>query len=124
MGTIGLETAFAAIYTELVVPGELALATLIERMTAGGALYGLLTPRIAPGEMANVCLIDTEAAWTVGQTGYASKSANCSFEGMQLRGRILLTVAQGVIAYRQPMLVAPDDGSHGRSTGQRNRAAH
>ncbi len=57
MGTIGLETAFAAIYTELVVPGELALATLIERMTAGGALYGLHTPRIAPGEAAE-CLPD------------------------------------------------------------------
>ena len=61
MGTTGLETAFAAIYTELVLAGELELAILIERMTAGGALYGLPIPRIAPGEPANVCLIDTEA---------------------------------------------------------------
>jgi dihydroorotase len=119
MGTIGLETAFAAIYTELVVPGELTLATLIERMTAGGALYGLHTPRIAPGEPANVCLIDTEAGWTVGENGYASKSANCSFEGMRLRGRVLLTIAGGVTAYRPPMLVASDDRDHTRATSNR-----
>jgi dihydroorotase len=123
MGTIGLETAFAAIYTQLVVPGELALATLIERMTAGGALYGLHTPRIAAGEAADVCLVDTEAAWTVGQTGYASKSANCAFDGMRLRGRVLLTIAGGVIAYRQPMRVASDDGDPARATSARNRAA-
>jgi dihydroorotase len=114
MGTIGLETAFAAIYTVLVVPGELTLATVIERMTAGGALYGLHTPRIAPGEPANVCLIDT-----VGESGYASKSANCSFEGMRLRGRVLLTIAGGVTAYRPPMLVATDDGGHRRATSNR-----
>ncbi len=47
MGTTGLETAFAALYTELVVPGELELELLVERMTAGGALYGLPIPRIA-----------------------------------------------------------------------------
>jgi dihydroorotase len=124
MGTIGLETAFAAIYTELVVPGELALPTLIERITAGGALYGLHTPRIACGETADVCLIDTEAAWTAGENGYASKSANCSFDGMRLRGRVLLTIAGGVIAHRQPMLVATDSGGGGaRRTAARNRAA-
>jgi len=127
MGTIGLETAFAAIYTELVVSGELALSTLIERMTAGGALYGLHTPRIAPGETADVCLIDTAASWTVGQTGYAGKSANSSFAGMRLHGRVLLTIAGGVIAHRQPMLVASEDedngGGRGRRAGARNRAA-
>jgi dihydroorotase len=105
MGTTGLETAFAAIYTDLVVSGQLELSTLIERMTAGVALYGLLTPRIAPGEPANVCLVDTEATWVAGENGYASKSANCSFDGMRLRGRVLLTVAAGAVAHRQPMLV-------------------
>ncbi|HYZ80672.1 MAG TPA: dihydroorotase, partial [Solirubrobacteraceae bacterium] len=47
MGTTGLETAFAALYTELVLPGELELATVVERMTAGAALYDLPTPRLA-----------------------------------------------------------------------------
>jgi dihydroorotase len=119
MGTTGLETAFAAIYTELVLPGQLELSTLIERMTAGGALYGLQIPRIAPGEPANVCLIDTEAAWIVGENGYASKSANSSFAGMRLQGRVLLTVAGGAIAHRQPMLVASGTGSGQPSEARR-----
>ncbi len=49
MGTTGLETAFASIYTELVMSGELDLATLVARLTAGGALYGLPVPRDRPG---------------------------------------------------------------------------
>jgi dihydroorotase len=106
MGTTGLETAFAAIYTELVVPGVLGLDVLVERMTAGGALYGLLTPRIAVGETANLTLIDLDASWVAGEDGYASRSANCSFDGRRLRGRVLLTVAAGAIAHQRPMLVA------------------
>ena len=49
MGTTGLETAFAALHTELVRPGLLDLGTLVERMTAGAALFDLPAPRIAVG---------------------------------------------------------------------------
>jgi dihydroorotase len=107
MGTTGSETAFAALYTELVIPGTLALSVLIARMTAGGGLYGLPIPRIAPGEPANLALVDLEATWTVGEDGYASRSENCCFAGRRLSGRVLLTVAGGVVAHRRPML-APD----------------
>jgi dihydroorotase len=104
MGTTGLETAFAAIFTELVVTGELELETLVERMTAGAALYELPTPRIAPGEPANIALIDLEQSYEVGASGYASRSDNCCFHGRTLYGRVLLTVAAGAIAFRAPML--------------------
>src|SRR3712207_943042 len=41
-GVTGLETAFAALYTHLVEPGILPLATLLERMSAGAPrIYGL-----------------------------------------------------------------------------------
>jgi dihydroorotase len=105
MGTIGLETAFAALYTELVMPGELELGTIVERMSAGARLYGLPTPRIAVGEPANLCLIDLDARFEVGEDGYVSRSANCAFHGRTLFGRVLLTVAAGAVAYRRPMLV-------------------
>jgi dihydroorotase len=106
MGTTGLETAFAALHTELVVPGVLDLGLLIERMTAGGTLYGLSAPRIAVGEPANLALVDLESAWTVGEDGYASRSENCCFDGRRVRGRVLLTVAGGAVAHQRPMLVA------------------
>jgi dihydroorotase len=105
MGTTGLETAFAALFTELVMPGELELSLIVERMTAGGALYGLPVPRIAVGETANLCLIDLEARFEVGADGYASRSANCCFHGRTLHGRVLLTLAAGQVAHRRPMLM-------------------
>jgi dihydroorotase len=75
-------------------------------MTAGGELYGLPAPLIAVGETANLCLIDLEARFQVGEDGYASRSANCCFHGRTLHGRVVTTVAGGQIAYRRPMLVA------------------
>jgi dihydroorotase len=100
MGTTGLETAFAAIHTELVAPGVLPLALVVERMTAGGALYGLPLPRIAAGEPANLALVDLDEEWEVGAHGYASRSDNCCFHGRTLRGVVRMTVAAGVVAHR------------------------
>jgi dihydroorotase len=101
MGTTGLETAFAAIYTELVLPGVLDLALLVERLTSGAALFELPTPKIAPGEPANLTLIDLDAEYVAGERGWESRSENCCFAGRTLRGRVLLTVASGAIAFRE-----------------------
>jgi dihydroorotase len=104
MGTTGLETAFSALYTELVLSGALELGVLVERMTAGNELYELPTPRIAPGERANICVVDLGARWEVGAGGYASRSENCCFHGRTLHGRVILTVADGCVAFRARML--------------------
>jgi dihydroorotase len=101
MGTTGLETAFAAVHTELVVPGVLPLALVVERMTAGGAPLGLEVPRIVPGAPADLTLVDLGAEWVVGEQGYESRSENCCFAGRRLRGRVLLTVAAGSVAWRE-----------------------
>lgn len=106
MGTTGLETAFAALYTGLVLPGALGLGTLVERMTAGAGLFELPAPRIAVGEQANVTLIDLDGEWTAGERGWASRSANCCFTGRRLRGQVLLTLAAGAVAYRAGARVA------------------
>jgi dihydroorotase len=100
MGTTGLETAFAAIYTELVMPGILELGLLVERLTAGAALFELPTPKIAVGEPANVTLIDLDAEYVAGERGWESRSENCCFAGRRLHGRVLLTVASGAVVYR------------------------
>jgi dihydroorotase len=100
-GTTGLETAFAALYTGLVLPGLLDLGVLIDRMTAGAALFDLPTPSIALDQPANLTLIDLDAEYLAGERGWESRSENCCFAGRRLRGRVLLTVAAGVIAYRE-----------------------
>jgi len=105
MGTTGLETAFAALFTELVLPGELELEVVVERMSAGAAVYGLPIPRITPGEPANLVVVDLDAQFEVGAGGYVSRSENCCFHGRNLRGRVLLTLAAGGVAFRERMLV-------------------
>jgi dihydroorotase len=100
MGTTGLETSFAAIYTNLVLPGHLTLELAVRRLGDGAALFDLPTPKIAPGEPANLTLVDLEREWVVGDGGYESRSANCCFDGQALRGKVLLTVAAGSVAFR------------------------
>jgi dihydroorotase len=101
MGTTGLETAFAALYTHLVLPGVLPLALVVEKLGAGAAVLGLTPPSIVPGLRADLCLVDLLAEWEVGEAGYESRSENCCFAGQRLHGRVLATVAAGAVAYRE-----------------------
>ncbi len=100
MGVTGLETAFAAIHTDLILPGVLDLALVVERMSGGAEPFGLERPSLAPGSEANVALCDLEAEWTVGEEGFESRSHNSWCDGRSLTGRVLMTVAGGQVAYR------------------------
>jgi dihydroorotase len=104
MGSTGLETAFAALYTGLVLAGVLELALLVERMTAGAALFELPTPMVVVGESANLTLVDLDAEWVAGEHGWESRSENCCFAGQRLTGRVLMTLAAGAIAHRDRTL--------------------
>jgi dihydroorotase len=101
MGVTGLETAFPVLYTDLVLAGVLSLDLVVERMTAGGGPFGLRAPTLSPGAPADLCLADLDASWTVGESGYESRSDNSCFAGRELRGRVLMTVARGAVAYRE-----------------------
>jgi dihydroorotase len=100
MGVTGLETAFAVLHTKLVLPGTIDLALLVERMAGGAEPFDLERPSLAPGSEANVVLCDLGAAWTVGEDGYESRSANSWCAGQTLTGRVLMTVAAGQVAFR------------------------
>ncbi|HEY4811550.1 MAG TPA: dihydroorotase [Solirubrobacteraceae bacterium] len=104
MGSTGLETAFAALYTGLVLAGLLDLSLLVERMTAGAALFGLPTPTIALDSPANLTLVDLDATWIAGEHGWESRSENCCFAGRELQGRVLMTIAAGAVAHRDRKL--------------------
>ena len=101
MGVTGLETAFSAVFTDLVLPGVLGLETVIERLSGGAAALGFEPPRIALGAEANLALVDLDAEWEAGAEGWESRSENSCFAGRRLRGRVLMTVAAGRVAYRQ-----------------------
>jgi dihydroorotase len=99
-GVTGLETAFAALHTFLVQAGLVKLETLLERMSAGPArIFGLEPPAITVGAPANLVLLSTKATWRVSESRFRSRSANSWLLGTRLHGRVLLTVADGRIAY-------------------------
>jgi dihydroorotase len=99
-GVTGLETAFAALYTELVEPGLLALETLLERMSAGPArIFGLERPRVATGARANLVLLDLKGATRVTAGGFRSRSINSWLLGRTLNGRVAMTLANGAVVH-------------------------
>jgi dihydroorotase len=99
-GVTGLETAFSALYTQLVEPGVVPLATLLERMSAGPArIYGLDAPTIEVGARANLVLLDLDAVWHVDEGSFKSKSANSWLLGSTLHGRVMQTIAAGKVVY-------------------------
>ncbi len=99
-GVTGLETAFGALHTFLVREGEVPLATVLERLSAGPArALGLPVPRIAVGEPANLVLLDLEAEWTVREDAFRSRSANSWLLGQTLVGAVVRTVAAGRVVF-------------------------
>jgi dihydroorotase len=98
-GTIGLETALAAVLTHLVEPGELSLSRAIEAMsTTPSRILGAHDHGgpIAPGRPANLVAFDPAAGWTV-EPPFASKSRNSAFLGRELRGKVVHTMLRGVL---------------------------
>ena len=101
MGVIGLETAFAALSTELVEPGVLDLGLIVERRGAGAALFDREPSRIARDAEAAIALVDLGAEWEAGAEGWESRSENSCFSGRKLRSRVVMTIVAGEVAYRR-----------------------
>jgi dihydroorotase len=96
-GTIGLETALAAVLTELVAPGTIDLPRAIEALsTTPARILGAVGHGgpIAAGRPANLVVFDPSASWTV-EPPYVSRSRNAAFEGRALTGRVVHTVLEG-----------------------------
>lgn len=104
-GTIGLETAFAALYGGLVIPGRLSLGRLVESLSAGPCrCLGIDAPRLEVGAPADLCAIDLAEEWVVGVDDLESKSRNCAFLGERVQGRVRLTVARGARRFERGRL--------------------
>ena len=99
-GIAGLETAFGLLM-RLVHSGALSLGELIEALTWRPArAWDLPYGTLQPGASADVVVLDPEQAWVVDPQRFLSKGKNSPLGGQTLRGTVLLTIAQGQIAYR------------------------
>ena len=95
-GFLGHETAFSALYTELVLGGRLSLEKLVGSMAAApGRWVGDGAGRIGPGARADLTLVDLSEEWTVRAEGLLSRSGNSPYIGKTLKGRIVSTMVGG-----------------------------
>lgn len=94
-GMLGLETAFAVANTHLDMPIDALLAAMSWRPAAIAGLNKTHGGPIEEGSMANLTVIDPNAAWTASAAEMASRSSNTPYEGMALRGRVRHTVYKG-----------------------------
>ena len=100
-GIIGLETALPLCYTELVVPGILDLSSFIAKFTTGPAdVLGIKDYSLAPDNPADITVFDPNAEYVIDKEQFKSKSRNTPFDGMTVRGKVMMTVVDGEIVYR------------------------
>lgn len=105
-GMVGLETALALAITNLVGPGHLTLAQVVERMSTSPArILGLKDHGdLSTGSAANIVVFDPAAAWVVDPLRFVSKSKNSPFAGQTLTGRVLHTFFQGRATVRDSIV--------------------
>jgi dihydroorotase len=96
-GMIGLETALAVALTELAdqLPTSAILGLLSWRPARIAGLSAEHGGPVAPGVLANLCVIDPQATWVVDPARMASRSRNTPFAGRRLTGRVRHTVYRG-----------------------------
>ena len=101
-GIIGLETAFCLSFTELVTKGVLTIPQLIEKFTSGPAdILGMADYSLAPGNPADITVIDPETKWTIDKNKFFSKSRNTPFDGYEVQGQVVMTLVDGKVVFRR-----------------------
>lgn len=109
-GISGIETALGLVLAA-VDADRLSLSRAIALLTTGpAAVLGARSrrtvdgtgPGLTVGAPADLVVIDRTDAWTVTADTLASRGKNTPLLGMALRGRVLLTMAAGRVAYEAP----------------------
>lgn len=101
-GIVGLETAAALTYTELVKPGILTPMQMAEKMSYNPAkVLGLKKGTVAEGSHADLTIFDPEYEWVIDPAEFLSKGKNTPFGGKKVIGKVMATIVDGEIAYRE-----------------------
>ena len=87
-GMTGSETALASILTNLVLPGHITYAQMVQLMSiAPREILREEAVSIAKGNTADLTVFDPTIQWTVTKEGFVSKAVNSGFIGAEFTGR-------------------------------------
>ena len=95
MGIVGLETAFPALYTKLVLEGKLSLERLFDALCTTPRRIFRLGGALREGERADLTVIDLQAKYTIDSRTFLSKGHATPFDGMAVRSEVLMTFMNG-----------------------------
>lgn len=109
-GISGLETAFPALFTGLVLEGVMSLETLVRKMSvAPRKRFGLDAQdgenavsnrgRIETGQTADLAVLDLYDEYRIDSSKFRSMGKSTPFDGMEVRGKVLYTLVNGEVAY-------------------------
>lgn len=101
MGVVGIETSLATIYTFMVAGRFISLERLVELMALKPRELLGLGGGIKRGEVIDATLVDFRAEFMVDPSEFLSMGKSTPLAGMTLRGEVLLTIADGKIAYKK-----------------------
>lgn len=101
MGVVGLETAFAAVYTHLVKPGILSMERLMALLNGNAVKrFGFGTP-LEEGQPADLTVFDLDKPYVVDPERFQTMGRATPFAGMELYGLCLLTMINGEIVWKE-----------------------
>ncbi len=98
-GITGLEAAFPALYTGLVLGGHITLTRLIELLSINPRKRFAIPGKFSQGEPADFTVFDLDDEYDVDPEKFLSKGKCTPFDGMAVRGRCLMTVCSGQVIW-------------------------
>ena len=114
-GVVGLETSFAASLTALYHSGIAPVEKLVSLMSAAPRkIAGIPEAKIEKGAKADFIIADLDREWIVDPSKFASKSRNSVFKGEKLKGKVMMTVSDGRIIYKDLTMKRSADMSFDR----------
>lgn len=100
-GMIGMESAFQVALTHLVDTGLISPLRLVELMsTSPAALLRRQEGLLSAGRPADIVLVDPDEEGIIDPVSWRSKSKNCPFIGMRVKGRVVMTIVSGQVVFR------------------------
>ena len=100
-GIVGLETAAALTYSELVLKDVLTPLQMAEKMSYNPAkVLRLDAGTITEGKDADLVIFDPKASYTIDKNTFVSKSKNTPFHGRKVTGRVDATIIGGDVVYQ------------------------
>jgi len=100
-GMVGLEQCLGALM-QLVDAQVLPLYRLVDALSNRPArIIGITAPSIAEGSLADLVLVDPNARYCPAHVKQHSKSRNSPFMNQELKGHVLMTIAQGRVVFEK-----------------------